>query len=64
MNFPKLKLKDDKTLGLFASHNVSIFRNIFRANRKGGSRIGVYKMFPTSSSQAKRPQRIVKGPER
>ena len=64
MNTPRLKLKDAKTPSLFGSHNLSIFKAVHRANARRGSRIGIFKCFPTSSSEAKRPQRIVKGPER
>ena len=64
MNTPRLRLKDGKTPSLFGSHNLSIFRAIRRGNLFKGGRISIYRTFPTSSSEAKRPQRIVKGPER
>jgi hypothetical protein len=56
--------KDGKTLSIFGSHNVRIFNAVHKANRR--SRIGnmLLKVFPTSASEAKRPQRIVKGPEK
>lgn len=64
MRSRKLELKDPSTPGFFESHNIPILSAILRANRRKGSMIGTYRMFPYSASEAKRPQKIVKGPER
>lgn len=59
----KLTAKKGITLSIFTSNISSVLQAMIKANSRKRVFVGGYKCFPTSASEAKRPQQIVKGPE-